>query len=58
MDLIEGKPPLKPERRLMVNMATTHTTKAGFVDLAGLAKSLAEALHAHDAELRIIPASP
>ena len=57
-DLVEGKPPLKPERRLMVNMATTHTTKAGFVELAGFAKSLAEALHAHDAELRIIPPSP
>jgi exosortase len=57
-DLIEGKPPLKPERRIMVSMATTNTTKAGFSELAGFAKSLAEALQNHDAELRIVRPSP
>jgi hypothetical protein len=56
-DLIEGKKPLKPERRLMVSLATSNTTKAGSVELTGFAKSLAEALQAHDEELRIIPQS-
>ncbi len=57
-DLIEGKPPLKPERRLMVSIATSNTTKSGYIELAGFAKSLAEALQAHDEELRINPQLP
>ena len=56
-DMIEGKAPLKPERRLMVSLATSNTTKAGNAELAGFAKSLAEALQTHDEELRITPQS-
>jgi exosortase len=57
-DLLAGKPPMKPERRIMVSMATTNTTKSGFSELTGFAKALAEAVQNHDAELRIVPPSP